>query len=204
MHISWLGSTSIKIQTKPQATDVVVVIDPYKPDSGTFPRSLTPDIALFTNSEEGSVTLSGTPFTLSHPGEIETKDVLVTATQGHAAETTMLRIDSEHITVGHLGRTNKQLTSAQEEVLSGVDVLCICVGGGDMYDAEQALKIVNTLEPRIVIPIGFKSDNDPKADDLKHFLKQMGTKEATPEKKVIIKHKDLPKEETVVMVLCKE
>lgn len=204
MHFSWLGSTAIKIQAKPFDKDVTIVIDPYKPKAGSFPRSLAPDIALFTKEQKGSVTLSGNPFVLEHPGECETNGVLVTAAQGHEPGSTLLRIDVEGISVGHLGCAKKELTNNQLAVLSGVDILCVPVGNGECYDAEQAVKAVNAIEPRIVIPIAFKSDNDPKAKDIKNFLKVMGATSSTPEKKVIIKKRDLPQDETKVVVLGKE
>lgn len=204
MHFSWLGSTAIKIQTKPSDKDITIVIDPYKPSAGGFPRSLAPDIAIFTRGEKGSITLSGNPFVFATPGECETKGVLMAAAAGHAPETTIARIDAESMSVGHLGITNKELTDKQLEVISGVDILFIPVGGGDGYSAEQAAKIINTVEPRVVVPIAFQSENDPKATHVAAFLKEMGVKEETPEKKIIIKKKDLPQEETNIMVLSKE
>jgi L-ascorbate metabolism protein UlaG (beta-lactamase superfamily) len=100
---------------------------------------------------------------------------------------------------------NKALTDAQLEVLSDVDILLIPVGGNNCYDAETAAKTVNTIEPKIVIPIAFNSDNDPKAASVDLFLREMGVaKNGEPENKVIIKKKDLPMEEMKVVVLNKE
>ncbi len=204
MHISWLGTTALKLQTKPFDTDVIIIIDPYKPEKGSFPRSLTPHIGLYTHGEKNSVTLSGNPFVLLNPGEIDTHGVLVSAVEGHDESNIMIRIDVEQMSLAHIGMTNKQLTTKQLDVLSGVDILCIPVGHKDSYDAEQAVKVVNAIEPRIVIPIAFKSDNDPTAKSIDIFLKEIGSKNGSPEKKVIIKKKDLPQEETEVIVLAKE
>jgi len=204
MHITWLGSTAIKIQTKPDEKEITVVIDPYRPKTGQFPRSLAPDLALFTRGEDDAITLSGNPFVLSSPGEIETKGILVASVQGHEPNTVMFRIDVEQMSVGHLGLANKPLTDAQELMLSGVDILFVPVGGKGGYDADAAAKAVNMLEPRVVIPIAFKSDTNPTVDDVQPFLKEMGAKITTPEKKVILKKKDLPEEETQVIVLAKE
>ncbi len=204
MHISWLGSTAFKIQAKPLDKDVIIAVDPYKPKAGSFPRSLTPDIGLYTHGEKDSVTLSGKPFVFSTPGECETGGVLITSVQGHEAGKTMVRIDAENMSLGHLGSTNKALTDAQLEVLSGVDILCVPIGGGDLYDAEAAVKAVNAVEPRIVVPMAFASDNDPKADSVEKFLKEMGSGNLEPEKKFIVKKKDLPQEETKIVVLSKE
>ncbi|PIR76686.1 MAG: hypothetical protein COU32_00830 [Candidatus Magasanikbacteria bacterium CG10_big_fil_rev_8_21_14_0_10_42_10] len=204
MHISWLGNSAIKIQTKPLDEDVVVVIDPYKPDTGNFPRSISPQIGLYTRGEEGSVTLSGDPFVLTTPGECETKGVLVTAVQGHEPGQIFLRIDSEYLKIAHLGNASKQLTNEQLEVLGDVDVLIVPVGGKGCYNAEDAVKAVNAVEPRIVIPMMFQSDIDPSADPVSAFVKAYGAKDVVEEAKTIVKKKDLPQEDTRVIVLTKE
>ena len=204
MHLSFLGTTAIKIQTKPFDEDITVVIDAYRPKQGEFPRSLTPHIAIFTRGEAGSVTLSGNPFILAIPGECEIKGVLMTAVEGQVEGTMMIRIDAEGLAIGHLGLVKQPLNAAQLEVMGEVDMLFVPVGGGDGYDAEAAVKAVNTIEPRIVIPMYYKSDNDPSLADVKLFLKEMGSPAVAEEKKLIIKKKDLPQDETKVVVLGKE
>lgn len=205
MHISWLGNTALRIQAKPLNDDVTVFIDPYKSEKGIMPRSVTPDVAVFTRGEDNAITLSGTPFVLGTPGEIDIKGVLVTAVEGHNAESTMIRVDAEQMSLGHLGLTNQELTPHQVEVLSGVDILCIPVGHPDGYNLEMAVKIVSELEPKVIIPIAFKSDVDPQAQTPDAFIKELGMAgKATPEKKVILKKKDLPIEDTQLALLIKE
>lgn len=203
MHLSWLGNTAVKIQTKPSEQDVTIIIDPYKPDAGNFPRNLSTDIALYTNGEKNAISV-GTPFVMTTPGECETKDVLISAAQGDEPGKILYRIDSEDLSVGHLGMQKKDLTDAQLEVLSGVDILFVPVGGGESYDVSAAVKAINTIEPRIIIPINYQSENNPKADKVENFLREMGASNVKPEKKVIIKAKDLPQEETKIIVLEKE
>lgn len=204
MHISWLGNTAVKIQAKPFDKDVVVVIDPYRQDKGNFPRSLMPNIGLYTRGEKNSITLSGNPFVLDTPGECEHDGILISSVQGHEAGTTMVRIDVEQISVGHVGFIKKQLDDKQLNILADVDVLLIPVGHPDGLDEEAAIKVVNSIEPKIVIPIAYQSDNDPNARPIDSFLKGMGIKDNKPEPKVIIKKKDLPQEETQVIILNKE
>ena len=203
MHLSWLGNSTVKIQTKPSEQDLTIIINPYKPASGSFPRNLSAHIALFTNGTENSISL-GEPFVLSTPGECETKGVLITAAPGDESRQAIFRIDAEEMSVAHLGMIKKDLTADQLDVVSGVDVLFVSVGGIDGYDAESAVKAINSIEPRIVIPINYHSDNNPKAAKVEIFLKEMGASNITPEKKVIIKAKDLPQEETKIIVLAKE
>ena len=202
MHISWLGNTAFKLVFKPAEEDVVVVIDPYKPASGAFPRNLSAEIGLYSRGEENTITL-GNPFVLSTPGECEVRGVLITAVYGSEPENLMFRIDSEGLSIGHLGMAKKPLNERQTELLNGVDILFVPVGNDTCYDAEAAAKVANALEPKVVIPMAFKSDNDPKAKPVEEFLKEMGVK-VQPEKKLIIKKKTLPEEGTQVMVVEKE
>lgn len=203
MHISWLGSTGVKIQTKPQNDDITVIIDPYKPNSGQSPRSLSAHIALFTHTEEGSIPLAGDTYTLSYPGECEIKGVLLTAVPFEEGKM-MLRIDSEGMSVAHLGLSNKLPSNSILEEIGSVDILCLTVGGGEGYDPETAIKVVNLIEPRIVIPLGYQSENDPNALPIEKFLKSMGVAQMTPEKKISLKKKDFTTEDTKVIVLEKE
>jgi L-ascorbate metabolism protein UlaG (beta-lactamase superfamily) len=203
MHIHWLGNTFVKLQMKPADTDVTVLIDPYVQPVGTQPRSLLADIVIGTHGEKNMITLQGTPFSLLTPGECETHGVLIAAVQGHTAGELMVRIDAEGVSIGHLGNTSKQLTDAQLEVLSGVDVLLVPVGGGTTFDAQSAMKAINSIEPRIVIPIAYQTDTDPDAAPISTFLKEFGSA-PNPEKKTIIKKSTLPQEDTQLILLEKE
>jgi L-ascorbate metabolism protein UlaG (beta-lactamase superfamily) len=204
MHISWLGSTGVKIQTKPQNEEVTVLIDPNKASAGSSPRNLAADIALFSHGQEDAITLSGDPFVLATPGECEIKGVLLTSAAGNAEGQTLIRLDSEGISFAHLGLTNKIPSNEALETIGSVDVLCLAVGGGLGYDPETAIKVINMIEPRVIIPIGFQSDNDPTAFPVEKFLKEIGLPSDKPEKKIILKKKDLPTEDMKIMVLEKE
>lgn len=204
MHINWLGRTALKIQAKPQDQDVTIVIDPYRSESGNSPRSLSPQIALFSHGLEDAITLSGNPFVLSGPGECEIKGVLVTGVQGRNAKEVLFRLDVENVSLAHLGIANTTLTNAQIDALQGVDVLCLPVGGTVGFDAETAAKVANILEPHIIIPLAHQSPVDPKAAPVHVFLKEIGLSADKPESKVIVKKKDLPEEETKVVVLIVE
>lgn len=203
MHISWLGQTCVKLQTKYMNEDVVTIINPYRPDSGEFPRSLSPQIALFTAGEEGSITLSQNPFVLSTLGECEIKEVMITgfpSTDGNI----IYKIMSEQMSVVHLGRLNKKPDIAELEKMGHVDILLVPVGDGKEYlSAEDANDLVTAIEPRIVIPIAHACDTDTKAKPVSEFVKESALKPFLTDKKAIIKKKDLPQDETRLIILEK-
>jgi len=204
MHISWLGQTCVKLQTKNKKDeDVVVLIDPYKPDTGDFPRSFTPNIGLFSRGQKDAVTLSQNPFVMDTLGEVESKDVMIYALPGDG-ENIIHKINAEGLNLVHLGKMIKKIDDSKLEKIGVVDILFVPVGGKNEYlEPEAAAQIVAALEPRIVIPMGYQCDTDPKAGSLSDFIKEMGIKPDMTDKKIIIKKKDLPQEETKLMVLEK-
>jgi len=204
MHISWLGTTAVKLQAKPFDSDVTILIDPYKPAKGTFPRSLSGDIVLYTRGSKNSITISGNPPILETTGEVEIKGVLITATRGDKEGHTLLRIDAENMSIGHVGLQEEELTDNHLDMLSGVDILFLPVGDMQCFGARSAVKAIQAIEPRIVVPIAYQSDNDPEAKGLDGFLKEIGIAPEQEDKKVIIKKKDLPQEDMQVIVVSKE
>lgn len=203
MHISWLGQTCVKLQTKFKDEDVVTVINPYKPETGDFPRSLSPQIALFTSGQDNSITLSQNPFILDSLGECEVKEVMITAFPS-ADGNIIYKIIAEQLSVVHLGKLNKKPDITELEKLGHVDILLIPVGNGKEYlSADDAANLVTAIEPRIVIPIAHLCDSDKNAQPVSEFVKESGLKPDITDKKVIIKKKDLPQEETKLMILEK-
>lgn len=201
MHISWIGQTCVRLQTKNGDEDITVVIDGYKPEVGDFPRSFSPQIALYSHGEEDTTTLSQEPFIFSSSGECEVKGVMCYSFP--TADGQVFKINSENINLIHLGKITKKLSNEVLEKLGTPDVLFIPVGGGKEYlSAADAAEMVTAMEPRIVIPMAYQCDTDPKAGTLSDFVKVLGIKPDVTDKKIILKKKDLPTE-TKLMVLEK-
>lgn len=203
MHLNWLGQTCVKLQTKNLDEDVVISIDAYRPKNGDFPRNMAPQIALFSRGKDDGVTMAQNTFIIDTLGELEIKGVMVYAIPGPDGNI-IFKINAEGMNIVHLGKITKKIENGDLEKLSGPDILFIPVGGkGEYLDAEAAANLVTTLEPRLVVPMGYHCDTDPKVGTLEEFIKEMGLKPETSEKKVIIKKKDLPQEETKIIVLEK-
>ena len=179
------------------------MLDAYKPAAGEFPRSFSPAIALFSKGEAGSATMSQNPFVLATPGEAELKEVMVT-TWPAPSGSIIFKINAEGLAVVHCGAlAAKPNVDELEENLGHVDILIVPVGGGETLSAEDAAALVTALEPRIVIPIAYQCDTNPKARPVSEFIKELGLKPDITDKKIIIKKKDLPAEETKLIVLEK-
>lgn len=205
MHITWLGQTCVKLQTKTlKGGDVTILIDAYKPETGSFPRSFSPDIALYSAGNKDLATLSQEPFIIDTLGELEIKETLVSSFPA-GEDKRYFNINAEGMNIVHLGKNNKKLSEKELGKLPAPDVLLVPIGGEpDYFSPSEAAEICNALEPRIIIPIAYKSDNDPKAKDVSDFIKESGLPAENGGKKIIIKKKDLPQEETKLIILEKE
>ena len=203
MHLSWLGQTAVKIQTKNADQDVIVIIDPYKPAKGDFPRSLGANLALFSKGSADSITLTQDPFILETLGELERNGVMLSGFPGPDG-TVIFKITAENISVVHIGAIKQTLSEDLIDKLGKIDILFIPAGGAPNYlDLELAAKLVTELEPRIIIPYATHTDSDPNAKPLEPFLKELGLKPDATEKKFVIKAKDLPQEDMKLWVLEK-
>ncbi len=175
-----------------------MIIDPHegmaKSQADIVLQSTTDNKQLTTDSVKGE------PFVIKTPGEYEVKNVFVYGVPAFARgekkqeRTTVFLVEIDGITIAHLGDIGQdQLTEAQMETLEGADLCIVPVGGG--LSVEQAVGIVNQIEPRIVIPMGSK-----KFDD---FIDEIGTKPEMMEKLKISK-KELPQEDMKLFVLSPE
>ncbi len=204
MLITWHGLACFRIGTQ----DRNVLIDPYDASTGLKLARPSADLVLSTSDRpsHGAVaTVGGDPFVVSGPGEYEAKGVFI---WGHAVhhgtpprKTTVYVLESEGITLAHLGDLSVVLTEGQLDRLEGVDILCLPVGGHDVLDAKKAVALIGEIEPRIVIPMyfhqnGLKQELDPVAK----FSKEIGLTPETLEKLKIVK-KDLPQDETKLVIL---
>lgn len=198
-------------------SDVSVVFDPFDQNSGwRLPRpsadlvlSSDPTVktsALSVKSREGS-----TPFFITSPGEYEVKRVFVYGInapkkaggkKGTDAGCVVYVVGIDDVYIGHLGTLDRPLTEHELDALGRVDILLLPVGGGATFDPRAAIDVITQVEPRIVVPMmyrlaGAKTDLRPVDD----FLKEYGVKDVQREDKIKVLKKDLPAEETKVIVL---
>lgn len=201
MHITWHGLTAIRLQTK----DAQILIDPYQASSGLkMPGGKVEVLASTDMSDERCNNLEKFyegAFKLEGPGEYEIKGTFIyglqkTSNQGKGS---IFFIESEDLTVAHLGWCGAELTAEQLEYIEGVDVLLMPVGA--MAESLWS-KVVSQVEPRVIIPLAFhQAGLKEKLPTSAAFLKAMGAKDVKAEPKVILKVKDLPQEETKIILL---
>lgn len=200
MHITWHGLACVKLQT----TTGTVLLNPFQDTAAVTMPKLKVDIAATANAADESVNnldrLQGDPFEIIHPGEYEIGGIFM---YGVALGTeTGFVVSAEGMTVGHPGATVGSYTEAQLERFEGCDILLLPLTGST---TKQQSALISQIEPRIIIPIHYKTAKMKKApaewETLDAFVKAMGQKDVVAEPKVIIKASKLPQDEQQVLVL---
>ncbi|MBI3232191.1 MAG: MBL fold metallo-hydrolase [Candidatus Doudnabacteria bacterium] len=204
MQIQYFGLSSFKLTTK----ESTIITDPFHKDSGLTPPRGQAEILILADKNDKKYSavsgIMGTPFMMDTPGEYDLKGITVTGIPLKQAEkfVSVFLIESEDIRLLNLTHI-KEWNMKEEEIesLGEIDVLLLPVGGNTVLSAAQASKVVNEVEPKIVIPSHYKmQDLIFDLDSLDKFIKEMGGKKEETEK-LTIKKKDIIEEGIKVVVL---
>ena len=191
-----------------------MVTDPFSNEIGFKLPKMEANVLLVShqhydhNNVKG---VAGNPFLIEGPGEYEIRGIFIQGISSfhdsregkERGRNTIYTIDAEDMRICHLGDLGqKELTPEQLDKIDNVDVLMVPVGGTYTVDAKGAASIISQIEPRIVIPMHYKIPKlKIKLDGVDRFLKEMGKKTSEAQQKLLVKKKDLPKEETKIVVL---
>ena len=210
MEITWLGHSCFRLRGR----DAAVVMDPCDKSTGYNIGKLTADIVTVSHEHPAHshvAAVTGTPRVVQGPGEFEIAGVLIMGIrtfhdpeQGRKlGKNTSFVVELDDVRVCHLGDLGHVPTPEQVEGLSGVDVLLAPVGGGNTIGATAAAETISLLEPKLVIPMHYKTPADKaELEPLDRFLKEIGAASALNERlpKLSITKSTLP-DETQVQVL---
>lgn len=215
MEITYVGHSCFKIKGK----QVTVITDPYDPKKlGYKLPKIECEILLSSHSHSDHSHKEGVS-SFNHyvdcAGEYEISGVYVQGVDTfhddkfgkERGKNIMFLIEIDGFNILHLGDLGHELSQEQLEKLPDISVLMIPVGGIVSLDAKTASKVISSIEPGIVIPMHFQTDDltglSFKLDPLDKFLHEMGVKGAvTPEEKLKITAKsDIP-DETKIVVLA--
>lgn len=170
MIIKWLGQACVVI--KQQAVDnrqqTILVIDPYGEGLGFNLPKLEAVMVCVTHDhvDHNNIgAISGKPFIVKEPGEYEVAGFAVEAIPSfHDNEkgkkrgsNLIIRVQTEEYALAHFGDFGQQeIRDEQLEALGEIDIAFIPVGGFYTIDGAEAAKIINKLEPKVVVPIHYK------------------------------------------------
>src|SRR3989304_6243725 len=217
MQITWYGQACFKIQSG----DVTVILNPFDKSVGlNAPRGKADIVLLSNGSSDAAERYPDAGFVISGAGEYEIKEVLIKGLSFFYADesspkklqkkATVYTLNIEGISICSLDNAGKQEIESILDKIGEVDILMVPVGGsyeinGEKFpalDAEAAMKVINEIEPRVVIPMCYKI---PKLNidiaGLEKLLTAIGAHDIVAVDKLTIKKKDLSQEETKVILM---
>lgn len=212
MIITYLGHSCFKIQDKIGPGGVTITTDPFDKKVGLKVPNFESDIVTISHDHHDHNNVSalrGTPFVIDTAGEYDVKGISIHGVEsmhddksGKERGTNVIyRIEVDGISIGHLGDLGHALNDKQLDLLSGTDILMVPVGGTYTLDAKKAVEVVSQVEPRMVIPMHYKTkDSKIEVDGVDKFIKELGIK-PTEEEKLKIAKKDLPQEDMELIVM---
>jgi len=208
MEIQWLGHSCFRLRSR----DTTIITDPPDRSTGYALPALTANVVTVSHQHPGHNAIAacgGSPRVIEGPGEYEVAGVLIDgvrtfhdANQGRErGRNTAYVFELEDLRICHLGDLGHILTPEQTEVMSDLDILLTPVGGHSTIDAAGAAEVVALLEPKLVVPMHYKTaaftgDLDP----LEAFLKQMGLGEVAPQARLQVTQSSLPAQTQVVLL----
>jgi L-ascorbate metabolism protein UlaG (beta-lactamase superfamily) len=208
MEITWYGHSCFRLRSR----EATVVTDPFGKNCGYEKPTVRTDIITISHDHENHSNptgFRGKPKVVVGPGEYEIKGVFITGIATYHdgkkgavnGKNTVYRYDMENLTVVHLGDLGHVPTQSQVEVLNSVDILFVPVGGGTTISPAQAAEVISLLEPRLVIPMHYKTPVFPgNLRKVEKFLNQMGLKRLEPQPQLKVTRSSLPEETQVVLL----
>ena len=182
MKVSWMGHSSFLVETK-EGTKIIT--DPYEPGGfsgavGYAPINIQADIVTISHQHEDHNYIRdfSSAEIVDKSGKITIKDVEIEGIlsyhddkKGETRGRNMIFvIKTEGIKIVHFGDLGTG--DIDIEKFENSDIVLIPVGGTFTIDAEQAAGLVNRINPKIVVPMHFKTSKLRfDIDGVENFLK---------------------------------
>ncbi len=215
MKIKYLGHASFLLKFK----RTKVVTDPFDPQMVgiKFPR-VEADIVTLSHHHQDhdrADLVKGSPLVIDLPGEYEKEGVRITGVLTYhdkskgqkRGENVVFKMEGEDgIKVLHCGDLGHVLTDDQIEKIGEVDVLLIPVGGFYTIGPEEAMEVINKIDPAIVVPMHYNHSalNQAVFSQIKpvdEFLKVAGVSEIERVDELEISKNDIVEKEKEIVLL---
>lgn len=198
-EIKWFGHNCFRIRAK----EATVITDPVDRVTGYSMSKQTADIVSLSHEHQGHINLNAVRpefQTVRGPGEYEMHDVFITGIRTYhddkrGAErgyNTCYMIELEGMMFCHLGDLGHPISGEVAESMANADVLMVPAGGKDIITPQQAAEIVGQLEPKVVIPMQYATEQgDRDLGSLEAFCKALGVAQPEAIDKLSLRSSDL-------------
>jgi L-ascorbate metabolism protein UlaG (beta-lactamase superfamily) len=169
MIITYYGHACFKLRGK----EGTVITDPFNDYVGFEFPNLSADIVTVSHDNPAHNNVEAVdntarrdhPFLIDHPGEYEVEGVSVFAIKTYQddkkgsvrGENIVYTFLMDGLRVAHLGSIGHELDEELVSEIGLVDVLFVPAGGQFSIGPKQAVEVARSLEPNIVIPMQYKT-----------------------------------------------
>ncbi|UCD13173.1 MAG: MBL fold metallo-hydrolase [Thermoplasmatales archaeon] len=206
LQIRWHGHACFEL-----TNDVTIVTDPHDGKSiGLPPPCVAGDIILVSHDHfdhnsvksvekgDSKVVTDGRKRTISNVeinGFESYHDECLGEKRG---KNIIFKFTCNDITFCHLGDLGHELDGRTVQQIGNVDILFVPVGGTYTVDSERAWKIINTIKPKITIPMHFKIEGlSLPISSVDPFLEKNMYKILKVGNEIDIEKEELPKEHEI-------
>ncbi|MBD3279589.1 MAG: hypothetical protein GF390_02655 [Candidatus Pacebacteria bacterium] len=216
MQIQYYGHSCFRLKGKRG----MVVMDPYDDYVGLSLPNISADIVTISHDHQDhnqASVIRGTarrdqPFVIKQPGEYEVGGISVFGVgafhdenQGvERGKNIIFTVLIDGVRVCHLGDLGHEIKEDLIAEIGMIDVLLLPVGGVYTIDPKQAVKVARSLEPAIVIPMHYQTDQHEQKvfgelSTLADFLKEYSAEPETVNK-LSLDQSRLPEEMELVVL----
>jgi L-ascorbate metabolism protein UlaG (beta-lactamase superfamily) len=211
VEITWLGHSCFSIKGK----EKIIITDPCPPHLGCLLNNPHADIVTVSHFHPGHSYIEGVannPKQIKGPGEYEIGKTFITGIATFhdnergkiRGKNTVYAIEIDGISLCHLGDLGHPLTSQLIEELGSIDVLFLPVGEISTISVDTATEIVKQVNPRVILPMHYKTEKRDDLQPVDKFLRRMGIREVERRANLSFTQSSLPTSmQTVVLDYAK-
>lgn len=212
MDITHLGHSSFRIKGK----TATVITDPFDPAMVGL-KYAPGDAEIVTVSHhhpdhDKSELVKNVSKVIDGPGEYEIAGVSIIGFPSfhddkkgeERGKNTVFVFEMDDMRIAHLGDLGHELSSDTLEEMGSIDILMIPVGGKYTIDSQAAVKVMQSIEPSIVLPMHYFAEgmNKETFDGLEkpeEFINAAGVPSETMDK-LSIKKSDIAEDQKIILL----
>lgn len=212
MEITWLGHAAVRVRSGQTS----LIMDPFSDEVGLrVPPQLAQANVVTVSGDDANVSAVDSiggetkPIIIKGPGEYEASGFRIKgirtprfAPEGETAWNTIYVIELEGMVLANLGDPSRLLNGREIEELASPSVLIMAAGSKTGYSPADAVEMVNSISPRILIPVMYAHPgNRTDLRELAPLVSELGAKPGEPVNRANVTRSNLP-DETVVTLLA--
>ncbi len=207
-EFKWFGHNCFRIKSR----EATIITDPVERSTGYAMPRQNANIVSISNydSPNANIGVVRPEFQIvDGPGEYEMEDVFVTGVRTFLDDArtekkqfnTAYLFELDGLVICHLGDLGQIPNSEQTERLAQADILLLPIGGANGLTQEQAAEVVSLLDPKVLIPMQYRTEIGDKALlPLDSFAKLVGVELPEPMEKYSPRKAELKEAMEIVLL----